>query len=152
MISSHRIPPIAILCIFRGHSLSTSLGKRDGVDEESNTKWHRKEGVQSKKWCLPHKLFYVIFSVTQSLFLLGVSWGPGNITASNTNIIFAQKYYNSTTLLMSIVYTTCVSKNWIVSQDVFFYLLWYNAIGWSSHIRKKSSFLSFSSFFVKFSK
>ena len=45
MISSHRIPPIAI----RGHSASTSLGKGKGVDEESNKKRHRKEGVQSKK-------------------------------------------------------------------------------------------------------
>ena len=48
------------------------------------------------------------------------------------------------------VYTTCETKNWIVSQDVSFYLLWYNVISWSSHVRKKTSFLSFYSFLVKF--
>ena len=46
---------------------------------------------------------------------------------------------------------TQVSKNSIVFVDVTFYLRWYNVIRWSSHICKKSSFLSFYSFFVKFS-
>ena len=46
---------------------------------------------------------------------------------------------------------TCVSKNSIVSKDLTFYLLWYNAIRWSNHICKKSYFLSFYSFLVKFS-
>ena len=46
---------------------------------------------------------------------------------------------------------TCVSKNSIVSKDLVFYLLWYNMIRWSSHICKKSSFLSFYIFLVKFS-
>ena len=53
MMSSHRITPIAILYIFigvrRSHSAITSLGKGKGVEEESNKKRHRKEGVQSKK-------------------------------------------------------------------------------------------------------
>ena len=85
MISSHRIPSVAILWIFVGtikHKASTSLGKGKGVHEESNKKWHRKEGVHSKKWCHSHKFFYVLFSVTQSLFLLGFSSSPGNITLS----------------------------------------------------------------------
>ena len=43
-----------------------------------------------------------------------------------------QKYYNSITLPMWAVYTTSVSKNPIVSQDV--------AIHSSSHIRKKIFF------------
>ena len=44
----HRIPPIAILCIFIGVILQVRyLGR--GVDEESNKKQHRKEVVQSKK-------------------------------------------------------------------------------------------------------
>ena len=60
-----------------------SLGKGEGVNEESNKKWHRKEGVQSKKWWSSHKFFYVLFLVTQSLFLLGFSWSPDNVTASN---------------------------------------------------------------------
>ena len=86
MISSHRIPSVAILWIFVGtikDKASTSLGKGKGVHEESNKKWHRKEGVHSKKWCHSHKFFYVLFSVTQSLFLLGFSSSPGNVTASN---------------------------------------------------------------------
>ena len=38
-------------------------------------------------------------------------------------IIFAQKYYNSTTLSVWVVYTyTCVSKNTIMSKDTIFYL------------------------------
>ena len=46
---------------------------------------------------------------------------------------------------------TCVSKNSIVSKDLIFRLLWYNLVRWSSHICKKSFFLSFYSFLVKFS-
>ena len=61
--------------------------KREHVDKESNKKWHRKEDMQSKKWCPSHKFFYVLFSVTQSLFLLGFSSSPGNITASNKKSI-----------------------------------------------------------------
>ena len=72
-----------IMNLYRDHAASRSLGKGEGVDEESNKKWHRKEGVQYKKWCPSHKFFYAIFSVTQSLFLLGFSSNPGNITATN---------------------------------------------------------------------
>ena len=60
-----------------------SLEKGNGVDKESNEKCNGKEDVQSKKWFLSHKFFYVTFSVTQSLFLLGFSWNSDNITASN---------------------------------------------------------------------
>ena len=39
MISSHRIPPLAIyIYLYRGHSASASLGKGEGVDEENNKK------------------------------------------------------------------------------------------------------------------
>ena len=76
---SHSIPSIAILCIFIGAIQQVRhLGRE--VDEENNKKWHRKESVQLKRW---HKFFYVLFSVTQSLFLLGFSQSPNNITASN---------------------------------------------------------------------
>ena len=37
MISSHRIPPIAIY-VSSGHSASASFGKGERVDEESNKK------------------------------------------------------------------------------------------------------------------
>ena len=58
-----------------------SIGKGEGVDEESNKKWFRKEGVQSKKVMSSQKLYYVLFTVTQSGFLLGFSWSSANITA-----------------------------------------------------------------------
>ena len=57
----------------------------EGVDKESNKKWHIKEDMQSKTWCPSHKFFYVLFSVTQPLFLLGFSWNSDNIAASNKN-------------------------------------------------------------------
>ena len=38
--------------------------------------------MQSKQWCHSHKLFYVLFSVTQ-FFLLGFSWTSDNITVDN---------------------------------------------------------------------
>ena len=53
----------------------------EGSRGTKQQKW-RKEGVKSKRWCLSHKFFYVFFSVTQSLFLLGFSWSS-DITASN---------------------------------------------------------------------
>ena len=37
MMSSHRIPPIAIY-VSSGHSASVSFGKGEGEDEESNKK------------------------------------------------------------------------------------------------------------------
>ena len=133
--------------LYKDHSARTSFGKEEGVDEKSNKKWHRKDGVQSEKRCpYPSKHF---FSETQSLCLLGFSWSPDNIKVSNrayqyiwnNHIIFAQKYYNFTTLSMWVVYATCVPKNSIVSQDMISYLLWYNVIHWSSHICRKTSFL-----------
>ena len=45
--TSHRIPPIAVLCIFIGAIQQVRhLGR--GVDVEKNKKRHRKEGMQSK--------------------------------------------------------------------------------------------------------
>ena len=76
-----------IMYLYGGHSASMSLGKEEGIHEESNKKWHRKEGVQSKKWCLSHKFFYVLFPVTQYLYFFGFSWSPNNITASNKKSI-----------------------------------------------------------------
>ena len=70
-----RIPPIAILCIFIGDIQEVChLGR--GVDEESNKKQHGKEGMHSKKWCPSHKFFYILYSVTYFLFLLGFDKAP----------------------------------------------------------------------------
>ena len=60
-----------IMYLFWGHSANKSLGK--GSRRRKQQKWHRKEGMQSKKWYPSNKLFYELFffSATQSLFLLG---------------------------------------------------------------------------------
>ena len=87
MMSSHRIPAIATL--YRGHSTSTALEKEERIDKESN-KRYRERDVQSKKWYLSHKFFYVLFSVTQS-FLLGFSWSSDNIPVSEKKEHFQAK-------------------------------------------------------------
>ena len=57
-----------MLCVFIGAIQQVRhLGR--GVEEESNKRWNRKDGVQLKKGYPSHKLFNVFFSVTQSLFL-----------------------------------------------------------------------------------
>ena len=108
------------------------------------------------------KFFYVLFSITQSLFLLGFSWThealiileratkrthPRKsplVSEISIYIYLYYVYYNSTNLSMWVVYTTCVSKNSILNYVIFY--LEYNVIRWSSHICKKSSFFSFYSF------
>ena len=50
MMSPYRIPPKAILCVFKGAIQQRHLGGEENtVDEESNKKLNRKEGVQLKK-------------------------------------------------------------------------------------------------------
>ena len=139
--------------LYMGHSTSTSLGKGERVNGESNKKWHRKEDVQSKKWCPWHKFFYVLFSVTQS-FLLGFSWSFDNITVSNKKNTFKKEPKSVSEITIShlqkniIILCQCVlfihtrvPKNSLGSKDVIFYLVWYNVIRWSSYICKKTYFL-----------
>ena len=150
--------------LYRGHWASTSIGKGEGVDEEGNRKWHRNEGVQSKKWCLSHKLIYVLFSVTQSLLLLGFSWSSDNITANNKKNTYKKEPTRASELIRLYLHKNiiipllcqcgvfihvCASKNSIVSKDVIFF--WYNVVRWSTHTSKKSSFLSSYILLVKFS-
>ena len=79
MMSPHRIPPKAILCVFKGAIQQRHLGGEENtVDEESNKISNRKEGVQLKK----------VMPLTKVLLCT-----------------FAQKYCNCTTLLMWVVYT-----------------------------------------------
>ena len=56
------------------------VDEREGVDKTSDKKWHKKEGVQPRKWCFPHKFFYAPFCVTQ-FFHVGFSWSSDSITA-----------------------------------------------------------------------
>ena len=71
--------------VYRDHSARTSIGKAEGEDKESNRKWHRKEGVRSKKWYPSRKFSLYFFSVTQSI-LLGFSWNSNNIKVSSLYI------------------------------------------------------------------
>ena len=106
-----------------------SLGKGESRQRKQQ-KWHRKDSLQSKKWCSSHKFFYVLFSVTQ--FFLGVSWSSHNITASNKKntskkepiIVFeiTIQYLHKNTIIpllckCGLFIHTCVSKNAIVSKD-----------------------------------
>ena len=112
-LTSQRILTTAILCIFIG-AIKQVYHLRRREDEKSNKEWHRKEGVQSKKWCPSHKFhnfLYVFYSVTQSLFLLGSRktsiilqeakkehvQGKAYQCIWKNYIIFAQKYYKFTT-------------------------------------------------------
>ena len=147
--ASHR----NIMYLYRGHAASTSLGKVEMVDEESN-----------KKWCCSQKFFYAIFSVTQS-FLLSFLWRSDIITASSEKNISKKEptsvsditLYLHKNIIIPMLFQCglfiriCVSINLILSKDVIFNLLWYNVIRWNSHICKKYFFLSFYSFLVKFS-
>ena len=47
------------LTIFGSENRNIELDKKEGVEK----KWHRKENVKPKKWCLPQKFVYVLFSV-----------------------------------------------------------------------------------------
>ena len=70
------------MCLHRGHLASVTLGKRERVDEESNKKLIRKQGVRQKSDVPQANSFMYLFLITQS-FLLGFSLSSDNITASN---------------------------------------------------------------------
>ena len=119
MISSHRTPPIAIMFPYRGYSASTSLGKQEGVDKESNKKWHAIKKVMSLTQILL-STFYCNSIFIPSWFVMRPCYTEKQKEHIkersyqciwNDCIIFAQKYYNSTTLSMWVFYTTCVPKN-----------------------------------------
>ena len=148
MISSQRIPPIAILYIFIGPF--RKYVNWEGGRSRRRKHRHRRKGVQSKKWISSHKFFHELFSVIES-FPLGSSWSSGNITSSNKKSTskkestcvseISKKYLHkniieSTTLLMWGVYKyISVSKN--VFKDVIFYLRWYNVTCCGSYTCKK---------------
>ena len=144
--------------IFNGAIQQVShLGR--GVDEESNKKRHTKEGAQSKKWCPSHKILLCTFFFNSifipSWFLIKLQKYYSEQKKEhiqkktyqciwNKHIIFAQKYYNPLLCQCGLFIHTWVSKISIASKDLVFYLLWYNAIRWSSHISKKSLLFSHS--------
>ena len=81
MISSHRIPPILILCIGPFSKYVTLEWGEEGPKKQ------QKNGIEKKacsqKVITLTQILLCTFSMTQSLFLLGFSWSSDNITASN---------------------------------------------------------------------
>ena len=72
--------PLEQKCFFQENS---EQKKEREEMKKSDKKWHKKEGVQSKKWYPSPKFFCVLFSVTQSFVFSQFSWSSDNITASN---------------------------------------------------------------------
>ena len=118
------------------------------MDKKSNKKWHRKEGVQSKKWCPSNKFFYALFSVTQSLLILGSNHSLTILqqatkrTHPRKSLPKHLRYYLHKNILIPLLCQrgffihTCVSENLIASKYLIFYLFWYNVIHCRSHIWK----------------
>ena len=139
-LTSHRIPSIATLCIFIEaiHQLR-HLGR--GVVKKA-TKTEVERRACSQKVTLLSKIllctFFFNLSFIPSWFLIKLRQDYSEQQKEhiqekayqciwNTYIIFPQKYYNSTTLPMWVVYTH-VSKISIVSKDLVFYVHWYKVI------------------------
>ena len=137
--------------LYRDHWTSMSLGKGEGIDDKSDKNYIGRRTWDQKKWCPSNNLMYfflglnLIFLVWSSVQRLTRKAHPRVYQCIWDNyVILAQKYHNSTTLSIWVVYAY-ISKNAIVSKDVIFYLLRYNVINWNSHIYKKYLFLSFHS-------
>ena len=107
------------------HSASTSLGKGEGVDKESNEKWHRKEGC-SQKSVVFHTNSCIYF-FCNSIFISSWFLMKKELTCvSEMTILYLHKNIIITLLCRSGLFiNTCVSKNPVVFKDVIFYLLWY---------------------------
>ena len=112
------------------------------VGEEGNKKWHRKEGVQSKKWWPSRKFFYdVLSSATQSFisswFLIKLwlyySEKKSQFKKKSTSVSEITISYLLKNIIIPLLcqfglfINTCVSKNSIVSKGLIFHLLWWYA-------------------------
>ena len=119
--------------------------------------------MQSKKLCPSNKFFYVLFPVTQSLFLLGLSWSPENITASNKKSTSKKKptsvskitmqYFHKNILIPLLFQCELFIQHVFLKIQLCLKMLFFTSsdITWYSHKPKNSSFLSFYSFLVNFS-
>ena len=126
MISSHRVTPILILCI--------GLFRKYVAWEKGERRWRSSKKISRVNFSM------IFFSLTQLNLYFCLASHEALIISQpatkrahpkgvyqciwNIYIILEQKYYNSTTLSMWVVYHTCVSKNPVVSKDVIFYFLW----------------------------
>ena len=128
-----------IIHLYRSHSTNTSLGNRKELDEESDKKWHRKEGfsrsseniTESHKKSTSKKEPIIVSKIT--------------IKYLHKNIIIPLLY------LCGLFIHTRVSKNSVASKDVIsttFDITWCTE---AARYAKKSAFLSFYIFLLKFS-
>ena len=136
MVSSHKIPTIAILCIFLVAIQQVHQVGRGREKRESNSEWRRKEGLQLKKWCPSYKFFYIVFSVTRSFLLLSflvshealiiLQWARRRAHPRKTLPVYPKELYHYTSIDIS----------WCNEAAIY---------------AKKPSFISFYSFLMKFS-
>ena len=167
MTLSHRIPPIAVLCVFIGaiQQVGTSPEKGGGSRQGNPKTDVERSACSQKKVMSSHKFFHTLFFGTQLLFFLGFLWSS-YITARNkdstskkestsvsemTILIFAQNIIIPLLCQCGLFIYTCVSENSVVFKNVIFCILWLNVMCWSRNICEKSSFASFYSFLVTFS-
>ena len=145
--TSHWIPHIAI-CIFFGAIQQVVRGG----GQKKQQKMTQTRPVQSKKWCPSNKFFYALFSVTQSLLILGSNHSLTILqratkrTHPRKSIPKHLKYYLHKNILIPLLCQcelfihTYVSENLIASKYLIFYLFWYNVIRCRSHISKNLLF------------
>ena len=119
--------------------------------------------MQSKKLCPSNKFFYALFPVTQSLFLLGLSWSPENITTSNKKSTSKKKptsvskitmqYFHKNIIIPLLCQCELFIQHVCLKIQLCLKMLFFTSsdITWYSHKPKNSSFLSFYSFLVNFS-
>ena len=150
MVLLHRIPTIAILCIFIGAIQQVLHWEAGREDEERNKTLQRNRTYSQKsdvartnssmsffQW---HNLFFLV-PYEALIILQRAVQERAYQYIWNKYIIFAQKHYNYTTLSQCGLFIhTCVFKNSIVFKDAIFYPLWYDVTQWRRHICKKIFF------------
>ena len=128
------LPPTA-KCFFRR---KIGVDEREGVHEKSDKKWHEKESVRPIKWCPTHANSSMYFFLQLNLFFLDSyealiilqraarkTYPRDNHWIWDNYIIFAQNYYNFTTLSTWVVYKYvclkmrfCLKTKFSISFDI----------------------------------
>ena len=126
-----------VMFLYRGHSTSTSLGKWKGIDQKSDKKLHRKRTC-GQKIHVPHALLCAFFcgsifpSWFEALIILQRATRKAHPRAYqciwDNYVILPQKYCNSTTLSMWVVYAymclkmrLCLDMWFSTSFDIIWY-------------------------------
>ena len=154
-----------------GYLESTSLGKRESVDEEAAKNDTESKACSQKKDVSHVNFSMIFFSLTQlNLYFCLASHQALIISQSATKRahprrslpVYLKYLYNTWDLSESIIipllclcglFTIHVYQKIQLCLKMWFSISFdnYNVIHWSSHICQKSSLLSFDSFLVEFS-